>query len=385
MRCTLCLDLDDWSGFDAWDSSSYRFPEAFTRTDGRVGRYRAGHGGSRPVGLRTRRFQGRGSSGYSAGDQDDGIRAAGASSRRLGAASQAKGGVDLARCHPRQCRAGVTFCYRDLANLLTDRGTASCFRRFHATVPIIDPQVLSEERDYTRALSLSRIAYDLENLFSPALAAILLVWISFHGLFVGTSFGFALSAGLIVTTVFPTTVAGNRREALGERMLRGMRIYLRTPRLRGLLALNLCAAAGGAMVFVNTIVIVRELLGGDEQQLALALAVFGGGSMLAALLLPKALDRLPDRQVMLSSAIAMVVMLLTLTMLWVALPSLRGWAMSLPAWGLMGIAYAGLVTPGGRLIRRSAHNEDLPSVFAAQFSFSHVCWLLAYPLAGWVG
>ncbi|MDP1930485.1 MAG: MFS transporter [Gammaproteobacteria bacterium] len=247
------------------------------------------------------------------------------------------------------------------------------------------PEVLSEERDYTRALSLSRIAYDLENLFSPALAAILLVWISFHGLFVGTSFGFALSAGLIVTTVFPTTVAGNRREALGERMLRGMRIYLRTPRLRGLLALNLCAAAGGAMVFVNTIVIVRELLGGDEQQLALALAVFGGGSMLAALLLPKTLDRLPDRQVMLSSAIAMVVVLLTLTMLWVALPSLRGWAMLLPAWGLMGIAYAGLVTPGGRLIRRSAHNEDLPSVFAAQFSFSHVCWLLAYPLAGWVG
>lgn len=247
------------------------------------------------------------------------------------------------------------------------------------------PEVLSEERDYTRALSLSRIAYDLENLFSPALAAILLVWISFHGLFVGTSFGFALSAGLIVTTVLPTTVAGNRREALGERMLRGMRIYLRTPRLRGLLALNLCAAAGGAMVFVNTIVIVRELLGGDEQQLALALAVFGGGSMLAALLLPKTLDRLPDRQVMLSSAIAMVVVLLTLTMLWVALPSLRGWAMLLPAWGLMGIAYAGLVTPGGRLIRRSAHNEDLPSVFAAQFSFSHVCWLLAYPLAGWVG
>lgn len=51
----------------------------------------------------------------------------------------------------------------------------------------------------------------------------------------------------------------------------------------------------------------------------------------------------------------------------------------------MGIAYAGLVTPGGRLIRRSAHEEDLSAVFAAQFSFSHVCWLLAYPLAGWVG
>lgn len=247
------------------------------------------------------------------------------------------------------------------------------------------PEVLPEERDYTRALSLSRIAYDLESLLSPTLAAILLVWISFHGLFAGTALGFALSAGLILAAVFPTTVVKNRSEGLGERMLRGMHIYLRTPRLRGLLALNLCAAAGGAMVFVNTIVIVREFLGGDEQQLALALAVFGGGSMLAALLLPKMLDRRPDRQVMLSAAIAMVAVLLVITVVWVVLPSWRGWAALLPAWGLMGMAYAGLVTPGGRLIRRSAHNEDLPAVFAAQFSFSHVCWLLAYPLAGWVG
>ena len=43
-----------------------------------------------------------------------------------------------------------------------------------------------------------------------------------------------------------------------QRAMRGMRIYLGTPRLRGLLALNLVAAAGGAMVFVNTVVLVRS-------------------------------------------------------------------------------------------------------------------------------
>lgn len=247
------------------------------------------------------------------------------------------------------------------------------------------PEVLPEERDYTQALSLSRIAYDLESLFSPTLAAILLTWISFHGLFVGTAFGFVLSAGLILVAVLPKTVIMDRSEGLVERILRGTRIYLRTPRLRGLLALSLCAAAGGAMVFVNTVVIVREFLGGGEQQLALALATFGGGSMLAALLLPKVLDKQSDRQVVLTAATAMVVVLLAITTVWVALPNWRSWATLLPAWGLMGMAYAGLVTPGGRLIRRSAHNEDLPAVFAAQFSFSHVCWLLAYPLAGWVG
>ena len=52
---------------------------------------------------------------------------------------------------------------------------------------------------------------------------------------------------------------------------------------------------------------------------------------------------------------------------------------------MFGVAYAGLVTPGGRLLRRSAASDDLPFLFAAQFSLSHVCWLLAYPLAGWVG
>lgn len=247
------------------------------------------------------------------------------------------------------------------------------------------PEVLPDERDYTHALSLSRMAYDLESLLSPALAAILLVWVSFHVLFVGTAFGFVLSAGLILAATLPVAVAGSRSEGLGERMLRGMRIYLHTPRLRGLLALHLCAAAGGAMVFVNTVVIVREFLGGSEQHVALALATFGGGSMAAALLLPKLLDRLPDRQTMLAAALMMVLTLLVTTVLWLAAPLWRGWAVLLPAWGVMGIAYAGLVTPGGRLIRRSARDDDLPAVFAAQFSFSHICWLLAYPLAGWVG
>src|SRR3954454_7728569 len=57
---------------------------------------------------------------------------------------------------------------------------------FQATIP----DVLPEEKDYTRALSLSRLAYDLENLLSPTLAAALLTLISSNWLFLGTVFGF---------------------------------------------------------------------------------------------------------------------------------------------------------------------------------------------------
>lgn len=246
------------------------------------------------------------------------------------------------------------------------------------------PEILPEERDYTRALSLSRLAYDLESLLSPAIAAALLTLISFHGLFAGTAVGFLLSAALVMVVTFPAA-AGPAAGSPYARALRGMGLYLRTPSLRGLLALNLCAAAGAAMVFVNTVVIVRGTLGGAEREVAAALGAFGAGSMAVALGLPWLLDRVADRRAMMFAAGAMVTTLIGTTIAWFLLDGAVGWWVVAPAWVSLGMAYAGLVTPGGRLLRRAASAEDLPFLFAAQFSLSHACWLLAYPLAGWVG
>ncbi|MES2089765.1 MAG: MFS transporter, partial [Pseudomonadota bacterium] len=65
------------------------------------------------------------------------------------------------------------------------------------------PDVLPKEADYTKALSLSRLAYDLENLISPALAAALLTVVTFQSLFIGTVVGFLASAALVVSAVLP--------------------------------------------------------------------------------------------------------------------------------------------------------------------------------------
>ncbi len=43
------------------------------------------------------------------------------------------------------------------------------------------------------------------------------------------------------------------------------------------------------------------------------------------------------------------------------------------------------LTPAIYLIRRLARPEDLQTLFAAQFSISNACLLLAYPAAGWLG
>lgn len=290
-------------------------------------------------------------------------------------------GLDLIRAGVALLLPFVTEIWQVYILIALLQSASACFTPLFQS---LIPQILTEESDYTQALSLSRLAYDLESLLSPALAAALLVVISFHGLFAGTSIGFVLSALLVTSAAFPVTPDTSSDDGPYRRALRGMRIYLHTPRLRGLLALNLCAASGASMVFVNTVVLVREVLGGGEREVAWALAAFGAGSMAVAFSLPTLLARMTDRRIMLSAASAMVLVLLAVTGIWWSSRGL-GWTSLIAAWVVLGMSYAGLVTPGGRLLRRSAHADDLPFLFAAQFSLSHICWLMAYPVAGWLG
>ena len=252
---------------------------------------------------------------------------------------------------------------------------------FQATIP----DILPDEEDYTQALSLSRLAYDLESLLSPMLAAALLAIINFHWLFAGTSVGFMASALLVMTTILPHRKAVAKKvEGVWRKTTRGMRIYLKTPRLVGLLAVTLAAAAGSAMVIVNTVVIVKEM-GRTQGEVALALAAYGGGSMLAALALPSLLRRANDRSVMILGAGLLTVTLAAMGLTFPRIGNEALWSVLLAGWLAMGIAYSVCVTPGGRLLKRSAGETDRPALFAAQFALSHVCWLIAYPVAGQVG
>ncbi|MCQ9136695.1 MFS transporter, partial [Streptomyces sp. IBSBF 2807] len=110
--------------------------------------------------------------------------------------------------------------------------------------------------------------------------------------------GFLASAALVSTVLLPKAKKTPRR-SIYERTTRGMRIFLATPRLRGLLALNLTVAAASAMVIVNTVVLVQSRFALPQSSTALALAAFGGGSMIAALVLPRLLKNINDRTAML--------------------------------------------------------------------------------------
>jgi MFS family permease len=285
-------------------------------------------------------------------------------------------------------RAAVALCLPFVSDLWQVYGLIFVLQAASATFTpayqAVLPDVLPDERDYTRALSLSRIAYDLENLTSPALAGLLLTVMSYHLLFLGTVAGFVGSTILVAVSVIPALRGTAAARPFRERLSRGLRIYLATPRLRGLLALNLAAASVGAFVLVNTVVLVRGDYGAGETGLAIAMAAFGAGSMAAALILPRLLDHLSDRRVMVAGAQSLILVALLIgATLW--LDGLPGWGVFLLVWGMIGFLYSTILTPSGRLLRRSAHAEDRPAVFAAQFALSHACWLVTYPLAGWSG
>ncbi|QAY63101.1 MFS transporter [Xylanimonas allomyrinae] len=259
---------------------------------------------------------------------------------------------------------------------------------FTPTFQAAIPQILPGDDEYTEALSLSRLADDLEQVLSPLLAAALLLVVDSGALFFGTAFGFAGSALLVASAALP---AGARTGSTGpeapltRRVRHGIALFVRTRALRPVLALNLAVAAAGAFVIVQTVVIVRSVFGQGGDVVAVMLAVNGAGSMLAAVALPRVLHRRSERRIMLGGAVALTGATL-LAPLALAVPSPRlGLASVGVLWLAVGVGWSAAETPMGRIIRRTVPREDLPAAFAAQFSLSHACWLLTYPLAGWLG
>lgn len=140
----------------------------------------------------------------------------------------------------------------------------------------------------------------------------------------------------------------------------------------------MAVASAGAMQIVNTVVYVRSGLGLGGTAVAVAFAAAGGGSMLVALSLPRVLDKLPQRAPMLLGGVLMSASLF----LGLLQPD---YGQLLALWLLLGAGSSLVLTPAGRLLRQSCREQDRPALFSAQFSLSHGCWLVAYPLAGWLG
>lgn len=252
----------------------------------------------------------------------------------------------------------------------------ACSAGFTPIYQSVLPQILKDKEQYLKALSLSRLAYDLEQLVSPLVAGLLLSAMTFKGLFAIDALTFTVSGLLILSCTIPAAKVPDRRKGILFNLRYGISSYLKTPRLRALWAAYFAVASASAMVIVNTVVYVKDVLNGTEQDTALALSVAGAGSMLVALSLPRVLKVLPPRSIILTG-IGIIAMALAIGS---CLPDWTGFVLICL---LLGMGPSMIQTHAGALINRSCEEGDAPAFFSANFSLSHFCWFLTYLLAGW--
>jgi predicted MFS family arabinose efflux permease len=239
------------------------------------------------------------------------------------------------------------------------------------------PYLLGTAEDYARSLGRSRIASELDGAIGPMLAAALLVVASVTGVFIIAAAAFLVSALLVWRANLPRHTTA-REGGFLRKALRGPRLFIGERQFRAILALDVAMALASAMVMVNTVVIVQGTFDLDVDAAAIAFFVFGAGSVAGALVISATLSRISERVVMLGGATLITLALLT--------GSIADRLLTLGViWAALGLGVALALTPASWVIRRVAPPEDLQTLFAAQFSITNICLLVAYSAAGWAG
>jgi MFS family permease len=200
----------------------------------------------------------------------------------------------------------VTQVYQIYLLIVVFETAAAAFR---ATYMAIIPDMLTDDGDYAGAVAKARIAYNVESMLSPLLAALLLVFIDFRGTFIAAVVAFLLAAAIMARVVLPE---GRRieRDVLRQMSL-SVRKMFASPIFRGATAVNAAATTIVAMVAVNTVVLVRGAFDLDDRSAAVALATFGAGGIVGALMSTRLITTYGVRAVMMRSGAAMAMLLVT--------------------------------------------------------------------------
>lgn len=256
---------------------------------------------------------------------------------------------------------------------------------FTPTYQAVIPRVLPDERDYTAAQSLSRLAYDLESLLSPPLAALLVLVLPPQALFGIVALGF-LGSALAVLLARLHEQVGSTAEPVRRRLLRGLGVLARTPGPRFAAVLEAATATIYATVLVSSVVLLIDA-GADPADpsaaLAAVLVAFGLGSIAVAVALPALLRRLRDTTVMLLGA-GVAALVLAGTAAAALLDGLSVLGIG-ALWAVLGASSSAISTPSARLIRSEVAADQHAAVFAARFSTSHAWYAVTYPVAGLLG
>jgi MFS transporter, NRE family, putaive nickel resistance protein len=255
------------------------------------------------------------------------------------------------------------------------------------------PTVVGEDQ-YVKAVSLSRVAVDVEAVAAPAVAALLVALLGLRWVFWFDALTYLVSALLVffatVPSVAKTQIRLSFRSFMAE-LTTGTRILLREPSLRQALTLSIAEATAGAAAIVATVSYVRDVLGRGETTFAFTMAVLGFGSSITAIFLGRATGRYErgarDKAVLHGrrhrwSARALIAGGMVLSL--ILLPDFLRPPLFIFAflWLLNGAGQALIAIASSTLLAEHTVEAERGRAYAAHFALTHFFWLLSYPAIG---
>jgi NRE family putative nickel resistance protein-like MFS transporter len=254
------------------------------------------------------------------------------------------------------------------------------------------PEVVGKEH-YVRALSLSRVAVDVEAIASPALAGLVVAIAGVTWLFWFDALTYLVSAALVLAATMPRVARASGPLSLpaflGE-LTHGTRVLLGEPALRKALLLSVAEATAGAAAIVVTVAYVEGVLGQSETVFTLVMAALGLGSTVMALLLGRttrgyergaagaalhgARHRWSGRALIAGGAA-------------LGLSLLPGYfvppvAVFAALWTLNGAGQALVAISSSTLLAEHTTEAERGRAYAAHFALTHAFWLVSYPAVG---
>lgn len=252
------------------------------------------------------------------------------------------------------------------------------------------PEVAGEE-NYVQALSYSRVAVDVEGIAGPALAGILIAFMSVRWVFWFDAFTYLVSAALVLDVQMPA--AATKPTAQTHRFFReltyGTRLLVRNASIRQALLLSLAEALAGACAIVATVAYVKDVLHRTETEFSIVMACVGLGSAVMAVVLGRLTRDAPANEELHSyrhrwamSSLLVGGVILSLSVLpGIMRPPLIVFGL---LWVLNGAGQALVAIPSSTLVAIHTTNEERGRAFAAHFAITHAWWLVAYPVVGWL-
>lgn len=253
---------------------------------------------------------------------------------------------------------------------------------YQASVPAVTTRA-----EYPKAIALSGATFELLGVLGPGVAGGLAVAFGGRSLFWLAGATAVVAAVLIVSLrrrldgANQDEPAGALEEADVERGWRslttGSRRLWRDPVVRYGLSLELVASVAGAWILVNSVVLVKGGLALDDFAYGVLMAAFGLGATLAALAVGALDTRVKPTTFLVVGAAAISLAVLP--------ANLVGYGLLLPLWWIAGIGTNWVNLPMLTLLAERTPSSLQGRVYGAHFAWSHLWWLGAYPLAGWLG